>query len=71
MRLLFLIGIVIVIVGALPFAKDVLPSAIPISGNNYQYLIMILGGVVAVIGLLGVGGDQSRSRVARALGFKE
>lgn len=71
MRLLFLLGIIIVIVGALPLAKDVLPSAIPTSGNNYQYLIMVLGGIVAVMGLFGIGGDQSRSRIARVLGFKE
>lgn len=70
MRLLFLIGIVIVIIGGLPMLGDIVPNFIPTSGNNYQYLIMILGGIVALSGLFG-SQDQSRSRIAKMLGFKE
>ncbi len=70
MRILFLIGIAIVIVGALPMVKEIVPGFIPTAGNNYQYLIMVLGGIVAVIGLSsGLSGE--RSRIAKMLGFKE
>lgn len=68
MRLLFLIGIVIVIVGGLPMLGNIVPNFIPTSGNNYQYLIIILGGIVAVIGL--TGQRDERGRIAKMLGFK-
>ena len=68
MRILFLIGIAIVIVGALPMVKDIVPNFIPTSGNNYQYLIMILGGIVGAIGL--TGQRDERGRIAKMLGFK-
>ena len=68
MRVLFLIGIVIIIVGGLPMLGNIVPNFIPPSGNNYQYLIMILGGLVAVIGL--TGQRDERGRIAKMLGFK-
>ena len=66
MRLLFLIGLAIVIIGALP----VLKISLPISGDNYQYAIIILGALVALIGLFSSSNGE-RSKIARMLGFKE
>lgn len=68
MRLLFLIGLAIVIVGALPMFGNNLP--IPTSGDNYQYTIIILGALVTLIGLFGSNTGE-RSKIARMLGFKE
>ena len=69
MRLLFFIGLAIVIVGALPMFGNSVPF-IPTSGDNYQYTIIVLGALVALIGLLG-SKDGERSKIARMLGFKE
>lgn len=69
MRILFLIGLAIVIVGALPmFGNSV--QFIPTSGDNYQYTIIVLGALVALIGLFGSKSGE-RSKIAKMLGFKE
>ena len=65
MRLLFLIGLAIVILGVLPILKIDL-----LSGENYQYAIIVLGALVSLIGLFG-SKDGERSKIARMLGFKE
>lgn len=69
MRILFLIGLAIVILGALPIIGTSVPF-IPTSGDNYQYAIMILGALVTLIGLFGSNTGE-RSKIARMLGFKE
>ncbi len=65
MRLLFLIGLAVVILGALPILKINL-----LSGDNYQYAIIILGALVALSGLFGSKNGE-RGKIARVLGFKE
>ncbi len=68
MRLLFLIGLAIVILGALPIFKISLPGFI--SGDNYQYAITILGGLVTLTGLFSSKNGE-RTRIAKMFGFKE
>ena len=65
MRLLFLIGLAIVVLGALPILKINL-----LSGENYQYAIIILGALVTLSGLFGSKAGE-RSKIAKMLGFKE
>lgn len=69
MRFLFLIGLAIVILGALPMIGNSVPF-IPTSGDNYQYIIIVLGALVALSGLFGSKTGE-RSKIAKVLGFKE
>lgn len=69
MRLLFLIGLAIVTLGALPLIGTNFPF-IPTSGDNYQYAIIILGALVTLMGLFSSNNGE-RSKIAKMLGFKE
>ena len=65
MRIGFILGVLVVIVGALPligFMPEILNT-----GNNYSYLIIILGALIAVIGLMAPGGESIRESIKSRL----
>ncbi|MDP4012680.1 MAG: hypothetical protein Q8R00_03700 [Candidatus Nanoarchaeia archaeon] len=69
-KLIFILGVLVVIVAALPLFPGLVPSMIPTSGQNYQYTLMVLGVLVALIGLFSSGNGE-RNKIAKMLGFKE
>ena len=61
MKLIFILGLLVAIVGALPligYMPDMLTQ-----GNNYQYAITGLGLLIAVIAWMLPGGESIREQI--------
>ena len=64
MKLIFILGLAVIVIGAMPVIGFV-PEQL--AGMNYNYLIMSLGALIAVIAWMIPGGESIRESIKKKI----